>query len=126
MDPEFSVLPNGEYHIFSKATDFVVGRKLAEDKSLRPKGIYTLDPNVNPTGGRKVRPHVITRAFISNGLLQWTIEHVGEGKYKMKAGGATVGELEGLLWAFLLEEEQQNATEWRIQGVPQMGEDCYM
>ena len=59
-------------------------------------------------------------------MLQWTIEHAGEGKYKMKAGGARVGELDKLLWAFLIEHEQEAATEWRIQSVPQMGEDCYM
>ena len=48
-------LPSGTYHIFSKASDFIVGRKLAEDKSLRPKGIFTLDPGVDRTHGRVVR-----------------------------------------------------------------------
>ena len=67
MASELSILPDGNYNIFSKATDFIVGRKLAEDRSLRPKGIYTLEPNVDHDHGRKVRSFAITRTFTSNG-----------------------------------------------------------
>lgn len=44
----------------------------------------------------------------------------------MMAGGAPVGDYDNLLWAFLTEQEQSTAGEWRIQAVPQMGQDCYM
>ena len=60
MATNTNVLPDGEYNIFSKATDFIVGRKLAEDRSLRPKGIYTLDPSVGTDGGRKVSSHFMS------------------------------------------------------------------
>ena len=36
-------LSDGYYIIHSKASNFIVGRRLAEDRSLRPKGIYTFE-----------------------------------------------------------------------------------
>ena len=57
-------LPDGTYIITSKATDYVVGRKPAEDRSLRPKGIYTLDPNKAPKeDGRVVRIYLVATRF---------------------------------------------------------------
>ena len=35
-------LESGQYYIFTSDGDFPVGRRLAEDRSLRPKGIYKL------------------------------------------------------------------------------------
>ena len=59
-------------------------------------------------------------------LAQFTLENVDDGKFKVQAGNAPVGDAESLLWAFLSEPEQASAGEWRIIGVPQMGKDCYM
>ncbi len=35
-------LENGQYYIYTAAGGFPIGRKLAEDRSLRPKGIFKL------------------------------------------------------------------------------------
>ncbi|KIP06703.1 hypothetical protein PHLGIDRAFT_118747 [Phlebiopsis gigantea 11061_1 CR5-6] len=96
------ILPDGQYKIFNLGTGLLVGRRAAEDLSFRPKGIFTLDPDV------------------------WTIENTGDGTFKLQAFGAPVGERDGLLWAFLLNSDQANAGEWRIVSIPQMGKDCYL
>ncbi|KIP06705.1 hypothetical protein PHLGIDRAFT_128127 [Phlebiopsis gigantea 11061_1 CR5-6] len=103
-------LANGTYKIVNLGSDFVVGRSLREDKSLRPKGIFTLDPKNTPIDGGRI----------------WTLEKTGEGKYKIEAGGARVGVYDDLLWAFLTEPEQASAGEWRIIPVPQMAENAFI
>ena len=37
-------LPDGHYTIVSQASDYFVGRRAAEDRSLGPKGVFTLRP----------------------------------------------------------------------------------
>ncbi|PIL29909.1 hypothetical protein GSI_07819 [Ganoderma sinense ZZ0214-1] len=89
-------LESGRYYITSADGGFPVGRRLAEDRSLRPKGIYKL-----PMGTESV----------------WEVEKLANGSYRMKNRGATVGRGHaGFLVAFLVDEEAENApTEWNLR-----------
>ena len=121
-----STLRDGHYTITSANSYYIVGRRPHEDKSLNPKGIFTLDPGVGTEHGRRVS----TRADISfNGSLtvhhmQWTIKHVDGNKYKLQAGGAPVGSKDGKLWAFLTEHDDVN--EWVVEDISHQGEHQYM
>ena len=58
--------------------------------------------------------------------MQWEIINLDNGKYKIKTRGTYVGVMpDGHLWAFLLEDMLQGA-EWRINAVPQHGENAFM
>jgi hypothetical protein len=46
--------------------------------------------------------------------FQWLIEALPNGRYRLRARGAPVGESEGLLFAFLVEQGED--TEWVITG----------
>ncbi|KAJ3554144.1 hypothetical protein NM688_g3259 [Phlebia brevispora] len=105
------------YHIFSQESGFIVGRKPGEDKSFLPKAIYTL----------KAREHGWLMMHSRWRVRQWTFEPGSKlGQYKIKAGGDRVGERDALLWAFLDETEQAQATEWIVSPVPQAGPDAYI
>ena len=125
---ELANLPDGTYKIVNLGSGLVVGRRLAEDKSFRPKGIFTLNPDVPIEGGRVVSYLLlpVIPVLCLSLCAQWTLENIGEGKYKLQAGKAPVGDADNLLWAFLTEPEQASAGEWRIIPVPQMARDAYM
>ncbi|KAJ3555721.1 hypothetical protein NM688_g2415 [Phlebia brevispora] len=109
--PPPSPHPSHLYHIFSKGSGFIVGRKGAEDRSGLPKAIYTLNPEITDKEGGRL----------------WTFEPGSRlGHYKIKAGGNAVGDRHALLWAFLDKTEQAQATEWIVTPVPQAGPDAYI
>ncbi|KAJ3521267.1 hypothetical protein NM688_g9037 [Phlebia brevispora] len=114
--------PSHLYHIFGKGSGFIVGRKLGEDKSYLPKGVYTLNPEVtDKEGGRLLMTLSLWCAH------QWTFEPGSKlGHYKIRAGGGVVAERHALLWAFLNGVEQPHAVEWIVTPVPQAGPDAYM
>ena len=48
--------------------------------------------------------------------MQWDVEKLPNGRYKLQNRGATVGTVDGHLFAFLIEAETLLATlEWSIQ-----------
>ncbi|KAM5542125.1 hypothetical protein V8D89_004208 [Ganoderma adspersum] len=88
-------LEGGNYYITSVDGGFPIGRKTAEDRSLRPKGIYKL-----PQGTESM----------------WTVERLDNGNYKLQNRGAIVGGALGHLFAFLIPEEAAAATtEWTFK-----------
>ena len=59
-------------------------------------------------------------------LVQWEIVNLDNGEYKIKTRGTYVGVMpDGHLWAFLLEDMLQGA-EWKIEAVPQHGDNAFM
>ncbi|KAJ3554145.1 hypothetical protein NM688_g3258 [Phlebia brevispora] len=108
-------LPDGHYTIVSQASDYVVGRKLAEDYSLLPKGIFTLHPAAHNAEDVK-----------HDWNFLWQFEQIHDGLYKLKAVGDPVGNRGGLLYAFLTEYDQHYVGKWSIVPVPQMGKDAYL
>ena len=70
MDASLSILPSGDYYIFSKATDCIVGRHINEDRSLRPKGIYTIDPAARGPG------RIVKSPFASYRIAHLTVSPV--------------------------------------------------
>ena len=59
-------------------------------------------------------------------LVQWEIVNLDTGEYKIKTRGTYVGVMpDGHLWAFLREEDIVGA-EWKIEAVPQHGDDTFM
>ncbi|KAF5366264.1 hypothetical protein D9758_005808 [Tetrapyrgos nigripes] len=97
------VLQSGTYVV--RNGDFEVGRNLREDRTLLPKPVV-LGPDVQGT------------------TLE--IEQIGsEGNnYLIKARGAPTANINNLVSALLTNEE--TAEEWRIEAVPQHGENRYI
>ncbi|KAF8586585.1 serine protease inhibitor [Ramaria rubella] len=82
-------LPTDQYYI--RNDDNFAGRSLHEVHSLQPK------PILSPT---------------NNHDSLWILEALPNGRYKLKAGGAPTGVMDGFLYAFLIKEER--AEEWVI------------
>ncbi|RPD66161.1 hypothetical protein L227DRAFT_134503 [Lentinus tigrinus ALCF2SS1-6] len=100
-------LKDGIYTITTSSGGHLVGRHWVEDKSLLPKRVVTLH---------------------SVGYTQpkWDVHAVGNGNYKIKTGGSYVGVMpDGHVFAFLLEDMIQG-SEWKIQHVPQHGDNAYI
>ena len=119
-------LESGKYFIFSMLHGAPVGRNLIEDSSLLPKAIYKLpdgsEPSVvstrsllSPIAPGHLRSPVLLplpRAV----LLQWDVEKLPNGNYKLLNRRAAVGALEGRLLAFLIDGEALlDSLEWSIQ-----------
>ncbi|KAI1784717.1 hypothetical protein LXA43DRAFT_1101107 [Ganoderma leucocontextum] len=91
-------LESGKYTILSKVDGAPVGRRLAEDRSLLPKGIYKLPKDLEVD------------------VVIWDVEKLENGNYKFKAIGDVVGAIDGRLFAILLEDQVVDAaTEWTLQ-----------
>ncbi|PIL29926.1 hypothetical protein GSI_07836 [Ganoderma sinense ZZ0214-1] len=92
-------LESGKYTIISKLNDGSVGRRVAEDRSGNPKGIFKLAKDMGPY------------------VTIWEVEKLENGNYKFKANGSVVGAINGLLWAIILENQIENATtvEWTLK-----------
>ncbi|KAI1784708.1 hypothetical protein LXA43DRAFT_194181 [Ganoderma leucocontextum] len=91
-------LESGKYTILSKVDGAPVGRRLAEDRSLLPKGIYKLPKDLEAD------------------IVIWDVEKLENGNYKFKAIGDVVGAIDGRLFAILLEDQVVDAaTEWTLQ-----------
>jgi hypothetical protein len=103
------VLSTGEYYIRNEG--IFAGRNRHEDFSLNPKAIFC--PTDDPKGQlvSNLYSVVATRSDPFN-LLQWTIQALPNGRYKLLAGGNPTGERNKLLYALLIEEEK--AEEWII------------
>ncbi|KIP02347.1 hypothetical protein PHLGIDRAFT_16588 [Phlebiopsis gigantea 11061_1 CR5-6] len=101
-----SLLDGGMYTIISKATKNRIGRFYLEDMSFKPKRIVDLGSQV-----------------MSPSSQPWEIE-VHDGGYKIKALGAPVGEIDGLLWAHLA--KGSSANDWSITPCPHQGENVYI
>lgn len=99
-------LESGMYNIRCLANNNTVNRFHIEDRSLMPKRILPLKSDQD------------------EGMRPWVILKCGDNTYKMKALGSPVGENDGLLFAFLIGEEQ--GREWKIEACPQMGENCFV
>ncbi|KAM5542222.1 hypothetical protein V8D89_004095 [Ganoderma adspersum] len=85
-------LESGKYYITSADGGFPIGRRLVEDRSLNPKGIFKL-----PLGTESI----------------WDVEKLANGNYSLKNRGAIVGGANGHLFAFLIEDQAATATtEW--------------
>ncbi|KAK2461067.1 hypothetical protein APHAL10511_006914 [Amanita phalloides] len=89
----------GYYFIFSGPRQ--VGRHPIEDRSLRPKRVLALPPGVRPLG-------------------PWLVQPAGPERYKLRALGAPTAEDNGLLWAYLMDEDQD--FDWAINS---KGDDYY-
>ena len=57
---KLATLPDGEYAIVNKTSEFVVGRNIYEDRSGGPMGIFTLEPSVGTDGGQRVSIPTVT------------------------------------------------------------------
>jgi len=82
-------LPTDQYYIRNENT--FAGRNRREDRSLNPKGVFC------PTDSD---PEL------------WELVALTNGHYTLKARGASTGEINKLLYAFLIDEDR--AEEWVI------------
>ncbi|ESK88374.1 hypothetical protein Moror_14760 [Moniliophthora roreri MCA 2997] len=81
-----------------------IGRAQREDRSLRPKGVFVLPPDVEPP--------------------VFDIEKLDSGNYTIKAKGAPTTQINNLVFALLIEEER--AEKWQIVHIPQHGRHKYI
>ncbi|KAK7047233.1 hypothetical protein VNI00_006899 [Paramarasmius palmivorus] len=95
-------LESGLYII--RNIDKAVGRKQAEDRSLLPKRVVVLPPSVEDP--------------------KWEIQKEDSNRYILKVQGAPTANIDRLVFALLQDEE--SAEKWRIEAVPQHGENRYI
>ena len=107
---EAEILPTDQYYIRSE--DDPAGRNLREDKSLFPKRVFCpTDTDLELVSTLwNFKPCNLTLIFLIS--LQWDIQRLDNGRYKLSARGAPVGAMDNLLFAFLIEQEK--ADEWVI------------
>jgi hypothetical protein len=106
INEELANLPTDQYYIRNE--EQFAGRKLAEDKSLNPKRVYC------PTGSPDidlVSPLCCNAASYSN-PLQWELERLYNGHYKICARGAPTKEIDNLLFALVIDRAEPD--EWVI------------
>nr|VWO99539.1 Regulator Ustilago maydis 1 protein [Ganoderma boninense] len=116
-------LTSGQYYITTADGGFPIGRRLAEDRSLLPKGIFKL-----PLGTESVPPIAdVSPPFfplppftfhtpVFCVVRQWDVEKLDNGNYKLRNRGAIVGGTVGHLFAFLMEDGAATVTtEWTIR-----------
>ncbi|KAJ3518963.1 hypothetical protein NM688_g9369 [Phlebia brevispora] len=107
-------LKSGKYHIYSQATNSMVGRAEIEEQSLNQKAVFALGSDI-PESDRDAD------------RLLWTIECGScDGLYKMKVKDTPVGQEEKLLYAFPDEKDKKKVEEWFIRAVPQIDEAAYI
>jgi len=99
-------LESGQYQIASALGDgILVGRRLAEDRSLRPKAVVTL-----PRGSPPPHP--------------WQILKQDNGSYILRAAGAPTAAINDKLFAILL--DQPEPTQWKIVPSERDGKGAYI
>jgi hypothetical protein len=104
-------LPTDQYYI--RNGDSFAGRNRLEDKSLHPKKVFC------PTDGgaelaSNLRSIGCTACSYRVEFLQWGLEALANGRYKLKARGAPTGELNNHVYAFLGADSAEKAEEWVI------------
>ena len=109
MSTDNKALPTGEYYIRNEGT--FAGRNLREDKSLRPKKVYCPTDISEAQLVSNLYSMAATHSDLFN-LPQWQLEALPNGRYKLLARGSATGELNKLLFAFLVDVER--AEEWII------------
>ncbi|TEB22181.1 proteinase inhibitor [Coprinellus micaceus] len=100
------MIQTGHYRIRSKATNTPVGRHFVEDLSLMPKRVLVL-PNDTPHGPQP-----------------WIIIKEDDDTYTLRAGGAPVANINGQLFANLLDQAIGQKA-WKIEAQPQHGENTF-
>jgi Peptidase inhibitor I66 len=103
-------LPTNWYYI--RNGDSFAGRDRLEDKSLHPKKVFC------PTDGSadlasNLRCIGCTACSYRVEFLQWGLEALANGRYKLKARGAPTGALNNHVYAFLVADSVK-AEEWVI------------
>ncbi|KAK1230190.1 hypothetical protein PQX77_006736 [Marasmius sp. AFHP31] len=94
-------LESGHYIINNAGSS--IGRYMIEDLSLRPKRVVSLPQGVVP--------------------FHWIIEKVNDDKYLLKAIGCATGELDGHVYAFLI--DQGKAEHWKLEPVQGSLPNCF-
>ncbi|THU82753.1 serine protease inhibitor [Dendrothele bispora CBS 962.96] len=97
-------LESGIYTIRNR--DNNVGRSLTEDRSLGPKRILLLPQDVKPEE------------------IKWEIEKLDHNSYTLKIRDAPTANIDNLVFALLINKGE--AEKWRIEAVPQHGENRYI
>jgi len=103
---ELANLPSDQYYIRNKGQ--FAGRSDTEDKSLNPKEVYC------PTGSSKIdlaSPSCCNTASYSN-ILQWELERLDNGHYRISALRAPTKEINNLLYALVIDRAVPD--EWII------------
>jgi hypothetical protein len=111
-------LPTDQYYIRNEQQ--FAGRNAIEDKSLLPKAVHC--PNDRRDAELVSTPKCSNIANVTltfSQLLQWVIERLPNGRYKLTTRGAPTGVVKNLLFAFLIERAQ--AEEWIITKRKQEG-----
>lgn len=62
---ELANLPDGTYKIVNLSSGFIVGRSVQEDRSGRPKGVFTLNPDGTPIDGGRIVSDPVPMLFWS-------------------------------------------------------------
>jgi hypothetical protein len=111
------VLSTGQYHIRNQET--FAGRNAREDASLLPKKVYCPTDDAEAQLVSDLYSMAATHSDLFN-PLQWTIEALPNGRYKLLARGSPTVELNRLLYAVLIDVEK--AEEWIIKKYEQSGQ----
>ncbi|KAK6529348.1 hypothetical protein TWF281_008525 [Arthrobotrys megalospora] len=98
-------LETGRYYIQGISQHNPVGRHHVEDRSLLPKRVLSLPPDM---GGQS---------------SAWIVEKTGNETYRMKARDTYTGVIDHKLYAFLLPDPQP--TDWVIKAHPEHGQNVY-
>ena len=104
-----SLLRSGQFYIRNE--EKFAGRNLREDLSLNPKSVYCPTDLPEAPLASNLYSIAATHSDLFN-PLQWTIEALPNGRYKLFISGAPTGEINKLLYALLIEPER--AEEWIV------------
>ena len=132
-------LESGKYYITSADGGFPIGRRSTEDRTLQPKGIFKL--SLGAKSVVSIVPLSLPRLFTSQiaryshpllhttPFVQWDVEKLPNGNYRVKNGGDIVGGVDRKLFAILKPEDvTAEATEWtfRLDETRVKDGDAYM
>ena len=107
MSTDVLTTGTGTYYILNEGT--FAGRNLREDRSLLPKGVYCPTDVAEAQLVSSLYAMAATHSDLFN-LPQFKLIALPNGRFKILARGASTGELNKLLYAFLIDEER--AEEW--------------
>ena len=103
-----------------------VSRNLHEELSLNPKRIASQPKDLQPDPERvNVGPYLfVTNTSEIRLLPQWIIEKVSDDRYLLRSIGSPTAVIDGKVFAILMCVPP--AQEWKLQSIPQHGENQYL
>ncbi|KAF8638991.1 hypothetical protein AX17_001794 [Amanita inopinata Kibby_2008] len=114
-------LQSGFYTI--RNGDKFVGRYEIEDRSLLPKRVLVGDDNIQVKVSISWFDLSISTAHMMALNLEWVVEALSNGRYKLSTGKAPTVAIDNKLFALLMDEDKPE--EWVITERPQAGDSMY-